>query len=78
MIVLQFAKVLRLAYSPAETPMLDTWASLEVDIERWNERRCRLFLPMYEEEPDLERGKPFPMCCMVNLPQGEQWSIVCT
>lgn len=73
-IVLLFAKVLRFTYSRPETPLPDTWASLEADIERWNERRCRLFQPLFEEDADVEGGRPFPVCCMINPPQGKHRS----
>lgn len=69
-IVLLFAKVLRLTYSASETQLADTWASLEADIERWNERRYRLFQPIFEEDVDVENGKPFPVSCLINPPQG--------
>lgn len=72
-IVLLFAKVLRLTYSPAEASLPDTWTSLEAEIERWNDRRHRLFRPMFDEESDVPNGKPFPVCCMINPPQGERW-----
>lgn len=68
-IVLLFAKVLRLTYSSPETTLADTWTSLEADIERWNERRCRLFQPIFEQEPDVDADRPFPVCCMINAPQ---------
>lgn len=69
-IVLLFAKVLRLTYSTADALPLYNWALLEADIERWNDRRCRLFQPIYAEDPEIEGGKPFPLCCMLNAPQG--------
>ena len=72
-IVLLFAKVLRLAYTTEfhrqDVPK-GNWAELEADIERWHDRRQRLFQPIFEEPLNLERGTPFPVCCLLNASQG--------
>lgn len=73
-IVLLFAKVLKLVHSPGIDSFNEQWTLLEGDVERWNERRMRLFQPVYEEELDLESGSPFPIVCMMNPPQGNVFS----
>ena len=69
-IILVFAKILRLVGS-SDAPSEDEWTLLEGDVKRWNDRRTRLFRPIYEEELDLNNNRPFPVICMINGPQGE-------
>ena len=66
-IVLLFAKLLRLANSPGESP--DEWHALDTSVEKWNDRRKRLFQPVFEQQAGVD-GRPFPVICMTNLPQG--------
>ena len=69
-IVLLFAKVLRLVHSANQDGDNEHWLVLESDVERWNERRQMLFQPVYEEDLDLDEDRPFPVICMINGPQG--------
>ena len=71
-IILLLAKILRLLYSPNSDRDEVSWNTLEEDVDRWNERRVRLFQPVYEEDPDLAQGRPFPTICMMNPPQGRR------
>lgn len=69
-IVLIFAKILRLAHSPDKASDQNQWIRLEADVDRWHDRRTRLFRPIYEEEADLENDRLFPEILLLNAPQG--------
>lgn len=69
-IILILAKILRLVYS-AESQLEEEWALLEGDVVRWNDRRAKLFRPIFEEDLDLNKNRPFPVICMINAPQGK-------
>lgn len=80
-IVLLFAKILRLTFATEyhhDRPN-DSWTALESDIERWHDRRLRLFQPILEEHSDLNHCRPFPVICMLNPPQvvAEQYYLCC-
>ena len=69
-IILLFARILRLVFSPIDKQDKEDWASLEADVETWNERRIRLFQPVYYDDLDINHDRPFPTICMINPPQG--------
>lgn len=69
-IILIFAKILRLANSSEASYHDEQWADLESDVGKWNDRRVHLFQPIYDEEADVDSGRPFPVICMINAPQG--------
>ena len=68
-IVLIFAKMLRHHYAETEQSD-DTWARLEAETNRWDDRRRILFQPVYSEDLDLNANRPFPVICMMNAFQG--------
>ncbi|KAK3709107.1 hypothetical protein LTR37_011086 [Vermiconidia calcicola] len=68
-IILIFAKILRLANSSEASYHDEQWADLESDVGKWNDRRVHLFQPIYDEEADVDSGRPFPVICMINAPQ---------
>ncbi|KAF2159839.1 hypothetical protein M409DRAFT_70737 [Zasmidium cellare ATCC 36951] len=67
-IVLWFAKILRLAYSNDHKASTD-WNRLALDVEAWNDRRLRLFQPIYYEDFDTTDDRPFPVIHMISPPQ---------
>ncbi|EME43115.1 hypothetical protein DOTSEDRAFT_132735 [Dothistroma septosporum NZE10] len=68
-VVLLFAKILRLAYSTEEQSNSRGWALLKLDVEAWNARRCRLFQPIYYEDFDVAEKRPTPIIHMISPPQ---------
>lgn len=69
-VVLIFAKMLRLLYS-TESVVADQWSILEQDLDRWNLLKPVSYRPIYYQEPDFAKDRPFPEICMMNTPQGE-------
>ena len=74
-IILLFAKILEVIYSTKACQDVDLWTLLKADVERWNERRTRLFQPIYDEELDMDEGRPFPIICLLSPPQGNPSSL---
>ncbi len=70
-IILIFAKLLRLAYTEGEQNNVSAWDRLALDVEAWNDRRLRLFQPIYYEDLDLADNRPFPIVHCITPPQGE-------
>lgn len=72
-IILWFAKILRLAYSndSEAAAASTTWSRLAMDVETWNDRRMRLFQPIYYEDFDTTANRPFPVIHMISPPQGK-------
>ena len=69
-IILMFAKILRLVYTEAEQNNVAAWDHLARDVEAWNDRRLRLFQPMYYEDSDTTQNRPFPIVHCITPPQG--------
>ncbi|KAF7194924.1 Transcription activator AMTR1 [Pseudocercospora fuligena] len=68
-IILLFAKILRLTHGDKDKATLVAWNRLALDIEAWNDRRLRLFQPIYYEDMDITQGRPFPVVHMISPPQ---------
>lgn len=68
-IILWFAKILRLAYS-GERHDSTMWNRLALDVEAWNDRRLRLFQAIYYDDFDTADNRPFPMIHVISPPQG--------
>lgn len=73
-IVLIFARILRLLYSSASTVDLDAWNDLEHSLEVWNTQRSLVFKPLYVKEADPTRDQPFPIIRLTNPAQGKSFS----
>lgn len=68
-VVLMFAKIIRL--TTTDPSNADAWNLLEDELQLWSERRAQLFQPIYQEEIDMDGGRPCPIICVINAPQGE-------
>ncbi|KAF2208648.1 hypothetical protein CERZMDRAFT_48636 [Cercospora zeae-maydis SCOH1-5] len=68
-IILAFAKILRLTYTISEQNNVAAWNRMAQDVEAWNERRLRLFQPIYYEDLDLAQSQPFPIIHCITPPQ---------
>ena len=70
-IVLLFAKILRLTHKKEqEQGDFAAWNRLSADVDAWNDRRLRLFQPIYYEDFDISENRPFPVINMISPPQG--------
>ncbi|GIZ47553.1 hypothetical protein CKM354_001064100 [Cercospora kikuchii] len=68
-VILLFAKVLRLTYTESEQNNIAAWKRMAQDIEAWNDRRLRLFQPIYYEDLDVTQNRPFPIIHCITPPQ---------
>ncbi|KAM3417432.1 hypothetical protein BST61_g5678 [Cercospora zeina] len=45
------------------------WKRMAQDVEAWNDRRLRLFQPIYYEDLDVAQNRPFPIIHCITPPQ---------
>ncbi|CAK3940769.1 hypothetical protein DOTSEDRAFT_132735 [Lecanosticta acicola] len=69
-VVLRFAKILRLAHrQEGQESDYAAWKRIADDVEAWNDRRNRLFQPIHYKDFDLAESRPFPFINLISPPQ---------
>lgn len=70
-IILIFARILRLLYSPSTAVDTGAWNDLEHSLEVWDAQRLLIFKPLYVKEADPAHDQPFPIIRLMNPAQGK-------
>jgi hypothetical protein len=70
-VILLFARTLRLLYSPSGPTLLDAWREIEHHVQLWDAQRSRVFQPLFVKEANPKENQPFPIVRLLNPAQGK-------
>lgn len=70
-VILLFARILQLIFSPSAIANLGAWDEIERSLAAWDVQRALIFQPLFAKDADPNQDQPFPVIRLINPAQGE-------
>lgn len=77
-IILLFARLLRLLHSRPKSALYDDWREIEHHVEQWDAQRSLIFQPLFVKEANIDEAQSFPIIRLINPAQGKNCSSFAT